>query len=193
MENSEKPRVVLLAGPNGAGKTTAARGFVLDLLGIRNFVNADTIARGLAAFDVDSAAFAAGRVMRDRLRHLASTRADFAFETNLASRSLAPWLAGLQADGYRALLAFLWLPSAELAISRVGKRVAQGGHHVPPDIVRRRYDRGLVNLRTTFLPMVDAVWLFDASRVPARVVATGQPDELCVHDPEATRRILRRS
>jgi len=65
MANSEKPRVVLLAGPNGAGKTTAARGFVLDLLGIRNFVNADTIARGLAAFDVDSAAFAAGRVMRD--------------------------------------------------------------------------------------------------------------------------------
>lgn len=57
----DPPRVVVLAGPNGAGKTTAAQRLVRDLLGIRNFVNADTIARGLAAFDPESVALAAGR------------------------------------------------------------------------------------------------------------------------------------
>jgi predicted ABC-type ATPase len=139
-----QPRVVVLAGSNGAGKTTASARFVRDYLGVRNFVNADTIARGLAAFDPESVALAAGRVMLSRVRDLAAMRSDFAFETNLASRSMAPWLAELRASGYRLLLVFLWLPSAEVAIARVGRRVTDGGHHVPADVVRRRYERGLV-------------------------------------------------
>lgn len=190
-ESPFPPRVVVLAGPNGAGKTTASQRFVRDFLGIRNFVNADTIARGLAAFAPESVALAAGRVMLKRLHELAAMRADFAFETNLASHSLAPWLAELRASGYRLLLAFLWLPSAEVAIARVGRRVVAGGHHVPADVVRRRYERGLANLRTTFLPMADAVWLFDASCAPGRLVASGAPDAMTEDDPEIVKTILR--
>ena len=184
------PRVVVLAGPNGAGKTTTAQHLVRDLLGVRNFVNADTIARGLAAFDPESVAFAAGRVMLGRMHELAAMRADFAFETNLTSRSLAPWLAELRAAGYRLLLAFLWLPSPELAVARVVGRVSEGGHHVPEDVIRRRYARGLVNLRNTFLPMADAVWLFDSSRMSPHLVAAGPPQVLVQHEPEIVRRIL---
>lgn len=185
-----QPRVVVLAGPNGAGKTTASARFVRDYLGVRNFVNADTIARGLAAFDPESVALAAGRVMLSRVRELAAMRSDFAFETNLASRSMAPWLADLRASGYRLLLVFLWLPSAEVAIARVSRRVTDGGHHVPADVVWRRYERGLVNLRAKFLPMADAVWLFDASSAPARLVASGVPTGLTEHDPEIVKTIL---
>jgi predicted ABC-type ATPase len=39
--------------------------------------------------------------MLGRLRELAARRDDFAFETTLASRSLAPWIADLIATGYR--------------------------------------------------------------------------------------------
>ncbi len=135
-------------------------------------------------------ALAAGRVMLHRLRELAVARADFAFETNLASHTLAPWPSSLRGSGYRLLLAFLWLPSAEAAITRVRLRVGEGGHHVPDDVVRRRYERGLANLRDTFLPMADAVWLFDSSRMPTRLVAPGQPAALTELDPEVVRRIL---
>jgi predicted ABC-type ATPase len=83
----------VIAGPNGAGKTTTARDILQGPFQVDQFVNADIIAQGLSAFTPESAAFAAGRIMLARLHELASERADFAFETTLASRSLAPWLA----------------------------------------------------------------------------------------------------
>src|SRR5919205_2537580 len=101
------PHVVVIAGPNGAGKTTAAPFLLRDTLGVTEFANADTIAQGLSAFEPEQVAVTAGRVMLARLKELASRRANFAFETTLASRSFAPWLAGLVAGGYVFNLVFL--------------------------------------------------------------------------------------
>lgn len=61
-----KPIVLVLGGPNGAGKSTIARAVVAQAVGIREFVNADTIAAGLSGFEPDAAAFAAGRIMLAR-------------------------------------------------------------------------------------------------------------------------------
>ena len=85
---------------------------------------------------------AAGRIMIRRLKELAATRANFAFETTLASRTFAPWLADLKSIGYQVHLVFLWLPSDEMAVARVAERVRMGGHDVPEDTIRRRYRRG---------------------------------------------------
>src|SRR6266516_614036 len=111
------PNLVVIAGPNGAGKSTVAPTLLRDLLGIDEFVNADVIARGLSAFDPESAAIQAGRIMLQRLRQLAQQRADFAFETTLASRSFAPWIAGLLESGYVFRLVYLWVESVELCIA----------------------------------------------------------------------------
>jgi len=125
--NSAKPHVIVVAGPNGAGKSTVAPRLLRDALAVREFVNADTIAAGLSAFRPESVAIAAGRIMLARMRALAAARADFAFETTLASRSFAPWLAGLQQGDYHVHLLFLCLRSPELAVSRVAERVRLGG------------------------------------------------------------------
>jgi predicted ABC-type ATPase len=86
--SEERPQVVVIAGPNGAGKTTAAQTLLRGTLGVRTFVNADWIARGLSAFDPDSVALEAGRIMLNRLKQLAESRSSFAFETILlAERS----------------------------------------------------------------------------------------------------------
>ncbi len=82
------PQVILIAGPNGAGKSTLAPHLLRDTLGLTEFVNADTIALGLSAYNPDAVALEAGRVMLKRLRALAGQRASFAFESTLASRSL---------------------------------------------------------------------------------------------------------
>lgn len=95
-----RPSVVILAGPNGAGKSTVAPDLLQGTLAVGEFVNADVIASGLSAFDPDSAAITAGRVMLARIRELAEQRASFAFETTLASRSFAPWPRELRASGY---------------------------------------------------------------------------------------------
>lgn len=152
-ERHGAPHVVVLAGPNGAGKSTVAPKLLPHLLGIGEFVNADVIAQGLSAFAPERMAVEAGRIMLRRLRELATARKDFAFETTLASRTFAPWLAQLTATGYRFELAFFYLPDPEVAVSRVAQRVRHGGHHVPADTVRRRYDRGLRNLLSLYVPL----------------------------------------
>ena len=157
------PHVIVVAGSNGAGKSTAAPYLLRDALEVAEFVNADAIALGLSAFQPETVAIAAGRIMLGRMRQLAAARVNFAFETTLASRSFAPWLRNLKQNGYSVHLLFLWLETADLAVSRVAERVRLGGHDVLETIVRRRYDKGLRNLFRLYLPLADGWQLFDNS------------------------------
>lgn len=148
--------VIVIAGPNGAGKSTLAPALLRDTLGILEYVNADTIAEGLSAFAPEDASIDAGRVMLGRLHELASAGKDFAFETTLASRFYASWLEELQTEGYRVSLIFLWLREVEIAIERVNERVRLGGHSIPEETIRRRFDRGLKNLFDLYIPVGNA-------------------------------------
>src|SRR6266478_2721920 len=78
--------------PNGAGKTTAAPVLLPQELGIREFVNADEIARGLSPFNAEGAALAAGRFMIERMQYLVRNEQSFAFETTCSGRAHASWL-----------------------------------------------------------------------------------------------------
>ena len=95
----------------------------------------------------------AGRIMLTRLKELGLQRESFAFETTLASRTFAPWILQLKSAGYEFHLIYLWLPSDQMAISRVESRVRLKGHHVPDDIVQRRYRRGLENFFRIYQPI----------------------------------------
>lgn len=168
------PIVVVLAGPNGAGKSTSARAILRDALGVNEFVNADVIAQGLSGFEPERAAMAAGRIMLARLRDLARQRSCFALETTLASRSFAPWIAELIATGYQFHLVFLGLPDPEMAVARVAARVEEGGHHVPEETIRRRYEAGLRHFEQLYRPMATAWGFWDNSTAGGLVpIASG--------------------
>lgn len=142
-------------------------------LAVNEFVNADVIARGLSAFDPDAAAIAAGRIMLSRMRELAAHRANFAFETTLASRTFAPWLRELRASSHEIHLVFLWLSSAELAIERVAGRVRNGGHNIPDDVVRRRYAAGIRNLFDLYQAVTTSWVVYNSSGPQPVLVAEG--------------------
>lgn len=188
--STNSPTLIILAGPNGADKTTAAPFVLRDFLGIDEFVNADDIARGLSGFAPESVAIPAGRIMLKRLRDLAASRATFAFETTLATRSYARWLPDLQRAGYRIGLVFLYLASPDLAVERVRGRVAEGGHDVPEPIIRRRYARGLDNLFSLYLPMVDEWAVYNNSGTTPDLIAEGRtPKPAQIIDPVTWTRI----
>lgn len=156
--------VILLAGPNGAGKTTISKSLLQGAWEVHEFVNADIIAQGLSMFNPNAAAFQAGRLMLKRLRELAEEKKNFAFETTLASRSFAPWIKKLCAEDYKYHLVFVWSPSPEFCISRVKDRVSRGGHHVPDDVIRRRYHSGLKNFFNLYKPFAHSWDFIDNSK-----------------------------
>lgn len=159
----KQPHIIVLAGPNGAGKSTTAPVLLRDTFAVDEFVNADAIAQGLSAFSPENVALEAGKIMLRRLRDLAQKRSNFAFETTLASRSFAPWLKKQRDTGYRVHLFYLTLPDVQFAIERVAVRVSLGGHNIPDEIVRRRFNAGLKNLFHLYIPIVTTWKIFDNS------------------------------
>jgi predicted ABC-type ATPase len=165
------PTVYVIAGPNGAGKTTFAAQFLPDFVGCRQFLNADLIAAGLSPFAPETQSVRAGRLLLERIKELSAAKEDFGFETTLSGRGYVRLLREMKQSGYRVMLFFLWLPSADLAVERVANRVVQGGHAVPEADVRRRYASGLRNLFQLYRPQVDAWLLYDARRLPPALIA----------------------
>ncbi|OWK36299.1 AAA family ATPase [Fimbriiglobus ruber] len=176
------PRVVVLAGINGAGKTTASRELLADTLRIPTFVNADVIARGLNGLNPEGQAVRAGRIMLAQLHDLAARREDFAFETTLAARTYAGWLASLRAAGYEVYLYYYWLWAPELAIARVAERVQSGGHFVPDDTIRQRYSRSVQNFFDLYRPLADLWEVYDNTHGSRRLIAFGSIDEELIVD-----------
>jgi predicted ABC-type ATPase len=174
METQQK--ITIIAGPNGAGKTTFAREFLPREADCLDFINVDLIAAGLSPFDPNRAALRAGRLVLQEIQHRIREGANFAFETTLAGRHYSRLIPLWRKSGYHVKLIFLGLPNADLAIARVSARVAQGGHGVPEQVIRRRFDAGLRNFHGTFCKLVDSWVLYDNSgHVPKLVTAGDNP------------------
>jgi len=153
----------IIAGCNGAGKTTASFTILPEIIDCDEFLNADEIARGLSPFQPNKVAFEAGRIMLKRINTLISANRSFAFETTLSSKSYRTKIINAKKQGYTVSLIFFWLNSIELAKERVKTRVKEGGHHIPDDVIERRYIRGIKNLFKIYLPIADSALIIDNS------------------------------
>lgn len=154
-------KIIIIAGPNGAGKTTFARSFLPEEAQCPRFINADLIAAGLAPFAPESAAIKAGRLMLEEIAESARRGESFAFETTLSGLTYLAHIKSWRATGYHVSLFFLALPDADAAVARVAERVRQGGHHIPEDVIRRRFVSGLRNFEEAYKPAVDAWAKYD--------------------------------
>lgn len=160
---SKLPKLYIIAGCNGAGKTTASFTILPEILGCKEFINADEIAKGLSPFQPESVAMQAGRIMLARMDELLQKGEIFAFETTLATKSYKQKIEWAQANGYEVTLLFFWLDSPNIAKKRVAQRVAEGGHNIPLETIERRYYNGIANLFTIYIDMVDICYIFDNS------------------------------
>ena len=156
-------KLYIIAGCNGAGKTTASFTILPEVLGCKEFINADEIAKGLSPFQPESVAMQAGRIMLARMDELLQKGETFAFETTLATKSYKQKIEWAQANGYEVTLLFFWLDSPNMAKKRVAQRVAEGGHSIPSQTIERRYHNGIANLFAIYIDMVDICYIFDNS------------------------------
>ena len=167
------PNLYIIAGCNGAGKTTASYTVLPEILNCKEFVNADNIAAGLSPLDPESVAMEAGRIMLNRINELLDEGADFALETTLSTKSYVLFVKKAQQADYEVILLYFWLDSPETAYKRVAKRVSEGGHNIPIDIIERRYYRGIKNLLNLYIPLCDKWLVLNNVSVPSETVAQG--------------------
>ena len=162
------PQLWVVAGPNGAGKSTLTRRYLEGRLSI---VNPDVIAQGLEPADPTRARvrFQAGREAIHRQETFLTQGMDFALETTLSGNRELELMRRAREMGYKVTLVYLGIDAPGLADVRISQRVAEGGHHVPPEDVARRYSRSMTNLATA-LQIVDRAFVLDNSSQRRRLL-----------------------
>ncbi len=187
---SKTPQVYIIAGPNGSGKTTFASEFLPNYADCPNFINADTIARGLSGFSPDAVALKAGRILIEQIETYASKKADFAFETTLSGMTYLSRFKDLKKEGYAIHMFFLWIPDVKLSLARVANRVKMGGHDIDEKVVRRRFHKGISNFLNHYRQVLNSWSLFDNSGNAPYLIAEERAGELEILDRKLYDKVL---
>lgn len=183
--------VYIIAGPNGSGKTTFAVKFLPKYARCPNFINADLIAHGLSPFSPGAAAIKAGKLVLEQIHEFAKNRVNFAFETTLSGKLYVKLIKSLKKKGYKIHIYFLWVPDADLVVSRIKSRVAQGGHDVPVRDVLRRFDRSISNFFKLYQPLADSWLLFDNAGIFPRLIAERKNGKVKIVDENSYKNIIK--
>ena len=72
---------------------------------------------------------------------------------------------------YLVTIIFVYLNEPQISIDRIKVRVAKGGHHVPDEDVKRRFERGINNFWNMYRQMSDNWILVNNSETSFEQVA----------------------
>ena len=172
---SDKPVIHVLSGVNGAGKSSIGESeFRSEGLSV---FNPDTIAQQIRDLHPDISLTVANahawQIGKSLLEQAIAGGQDYRFETTLGGRTIAQLLEKAARSGHRLQVWFCGLASADLHIRRVRSRVAHGGHDIPVEKIRERWNRSRENL-IRLLPLIDHLRVYDNSQ-EADPVAGQQP------------------
>ena len=170
MRDDNQPLFIVFAGPNGSGKSTLKRDSEHDSDFPERYINADEIKKETGCTDLEAQAKAA-QECEDALNNEES----FAFETVFSHPSKLELMQCAKESGYWVRLYFMCLQDAELNVDRVDKRVSSGGHSVPADKIKSRYDRSMQLLQQSF-NLADEAMVFNNSLENPELIARKTSD-----------------
>lgn len=172
MEDEKKrPVFYMLAGPNGAGKSTLYNVAVAPETNAP-FINADLIKAKELPGSGKEGDYRAADLAKERRADQVREGISFVSESTFSHPSKVDEIKHAKDSGFTVHLYHISLESAEKAIQRVGKRVGEGGHDVPDDKVRGRYERNPQFIREAAL-ISDVAQVFDNSKdgqLPERIL-----------------------
>ena len=178
-----RPGLVLLAGPNGAGKSTLYQTRVAPSFA-GPFINADLIQRDELRDASMQASYRAAAIASERRSKLLDARKSFATETVFSHPSKLNIIADAKARGYIVIVMHVGVDDPDLSVARVRGRTEEGGHDVPEEKIRARYDRGQPLIRQAVL-RADRGMVFDNSKLnePPRLVLAFASGRLAQAEP----------
>lgn len=169
------PTMYVLAGPNGAGKTTLYEN-VLKPKVAAPFINADKIQKEQLEDQRMEAAYEAARIAENTRRELLKDRKSFVTESTFSHPSKLQLIEDAKTAGFRIVIYHVNVRSSNLSVARVANRVEQGGHNVPEDKIRGRYERNQQIIRSA-VKMANRAFVYDNSKLneaPRFVVSFNQ-------------------
>lgn len=143
----------IIAGANGSGKSTIASE-ILPAEGII-YVNADDIAKELCPSDLNSVKIQAGKEFFARVDKCFEKNQSFAIESTLSGLAHVKTIEKAHSLGYSVVIAYVFVDSPLVCISRIRSRVNAGGHYVPDADVIRRYERSRKNFLKVYGKLAD--------------------------------------
>lgn len=165
MARDHRPTLHVIAGPNGAGKTTLYHNEIKHRFPEAEFINADLLAKkhyGHNAVTLEESQ-TGQRLAEERRRQLMTEGKSLVTESTFSHESKLELIRDAKAAGYAVTLYHVNVRSAELSVNRVASRVAEGGHPVPENKIRERYERNqaLIHKATK---LADRAYVFDNSK-----------------------------
>jgi predicted ABC-type ATPase len=159
---------ILFAGVNGAGKSTLYN--IPDIINIKR-VNTDEI---LVADGGDWSnpkdALSAMRKGINLINTYLKDEVSFCQETTLTGKMILRVLQKAKTSGFNLKMYYVGLESSDIAAERVASRVEKGGHGIPEEDIKRRYEISLKNFKNV-VKICDDVFVFDNSII-FRPIAT---------------------
>ena len=158
-QKNRLPEVMIFAGPNGSGKTTITR--MAKTVGV--YINANDIKKSIACSDLEAAQKA------EELREsMLEKDEDFTFETVLSTDRNLKLLKKAKERGYFLRCIYVLTDDYEINIARVRMRESMGGHGVPEDKIKSRYQKAL-KLIPELVEICDIVHIYDNTISPFRI------------------------
>lgn len=158
-EQIKKPEIIVFAGPNGSEKTTVTKLAKI----IEPYINADEIKRTNYCSDLEAAQLA--EKMREEC---VSRNKSFTFETVLSTDRNLKLLQKAKGKGYFIRCIYVLTCNPDINVSRVESRAVNGGHSVPEDKIRSRYEKALA-LIPELVKVCDVLHVYDNSTLPFRI------------------------
>ena len=134
-------KYILIAGLGGTGKTS--------LIGALKGLN--LISSNIVDDEPDKISM---------IQYCLENNLTFTQETTLAGHRVEKTIRQARQQGYDIVMFYVGLNSVEESILRIANRVRKGGHDIPEDYVKLRYQNRIESLKRV-LPLCDEVIFYD--------------------------------
>ncbi len=160
----KKPTYYVVAGPNGAGKSTLSEALKNEVI---EYFNPDKYAKkeieqGLPKLE-------AKKKLLEEIKERIDNNKTFALETTLAGRTTLARMEYAKEKGYKIDLTFVSLENEEMHYERVANRVKRGGHDIPKEDIKGRFEGAYKNLPKA-INFSDIVTIYNNSGLGSKII-----------------------
>lgn len=178
------PIYTVIAGPNGSGKSTLIQKLEESGTPLNNYYNADDIARAIEGEDRDEINRHTQELVQRARTQAIMDRQGFSYETVMSHSSHVDMMEEALRQGFLLYFGFVTTDDPDINVARVATRVANGGHHVAPATVRRRYVKVMSEQMPRAIRIASRAFIFDNSYAnqPSRLILELNGDEADYYD-----------